>query len=183
MKILLIEDSIKTSKFLKNGLTENGFVVDSETDGQEGLTLAQINNYDLIILDVMLPSMDSWTILKKLRMNDNKSYIIMLTARNHVDYIVKGLSLGADDYIVKPFSFSELLARIKSILRRRPSILKDIFICHDLKIDFNKNEIFRGSERINLTPKEFTLLNFLIQNENSPVSRSVMIFPQFYRHN
>jgi two-component system, OmpR family, copper resistance phosphate regulon response regulator CusR len=172
MKLLLIENNVKVAVFLKKGLTENGYTVDVEADGHEGLVLAQTNNYDIIILDVMLSTTDSWEILKKLRMNDSKSYIIMLTGRSHIDSIIKGLNLGADDYLVKPFSFSELLARIRAVLRRQHSVLKRLFVCHDLKVDFNKNKVSRSSVKIDLTPKEFMLFTLLIKNENSAISRS-----------
>ena len=138
MKILIIEDAEKTASFLRKGLTEKGYVVDVESNGQEGLVLAQVNSYDLIILDVMLPQLDGWSILKELRASDNKTYIIMLTARDDTDDKVKGLNLGADDYLVKPFAFSELVARIQTVLRRQSSIQKDIMVFADLEIDLNK---------------------------------------------
>ncbi|APJ03419.1 heavy metal response regulator transcription factor [Silvanigrella aquatica] len=172
MRILIIEDAEKTASFLKKGLTEKGYVVDIESNGQEGLYLAQMNNYDLIILDVMLPEMDGWSILKELRTSDNKTYIIMLTARDDIDDKVKGLNLGADDYLVKPFAFSELVARIQTILRRKPTIQKDIIVIGDLEVDLNKKRVSRGGVKIDLTPKEFMLLSLLIRNNNVALSRS-----------
>ena len=172
MKILIIEDAEKTASFLKKGLTEKGYVVDVESNGQEGLILAQVNNYDLIILDVMLPQLDGWSILKELRASDNKTHIIMLTARDDIEDKVKGLNLGADDYLVKPFAFSELVARIQTVLRRKPTIQKDILAFADLEIDFNKKKVSREGKKIELTPKEFMLLSLLIRNHNVALSRS-----------
>ncbi|MGY3804156.1 heavy metal response regulator transcription factor [Pigmentibacter ruber] len=172
MKILIIEDAEKTASFLKKGLTEKGYVVDVESNGQEGLILAQVNNYDLIILDVMLPQLDGWSILKELRASDNKTHIIMLTARDDIEDKVKGLNLGADDYLVKPFAFSELVARIQTVLRRKPTIQKDILSFADLEIDFNKKKVSREGKKIELTPKEFMLLSLLIRNHNVALSRS-----------
>ncbi len=172
MKILIIEDAEKTASFLKKGLTEKGYVVDVESNGQEGLILAQVNNYDLIILDVMLPQLDGWSILKELRASDNKTHIIMLTARDDIEDKVKGLNLGADDYLVKPFAFSELVARIQTVLRRKPTIQKDILTFADLEIDFNKKKVSREGNKIELTPKEFMLLSLLVRNHNVALSRS-----------
>ena len=172
MKILIIEDAEKTASFLKKGLTEKGYVVDVESNGHEGLILAQVNNYDLIVLDVMLPEMDGWSILKELRTSDNKTYIIMLTARDDIEDKVKGLNLGADDYLVKPFAFSELVARIQTVLRRQSSIQKDIMIFSDLEVDLNKKKVTREGCKIELTPKEFMLLSLLIRNNSVALSRS-----------
>lgn len=172
MKILIIEDAEKTASFLRKGLTEKGYVVDVESNGQEGLVLAQVNNYDLIILDVMLPQLDGWSILKELRASDNKTYIIMLTARDDTEDKVKGLNLGADDYLVKPFAFSELVARIQTVLRRQSTIQKDIMVFADLEIDMNKKKVSREGNKIDLTPKEFMLLSLLIRNNSIALSRS-----------
>ena len=172
MKILIIEDAEKTASFLRKGLTEKGYVVDVESNGQEGLVLAQVNNYDLIILDVMLPQLDGWSILKELRASDNNTYIIMLTARDDTEDKVKGLNLGADDYLVKPFAFSELVARIQTVLRRQSTIQKDIMVFADLEIDMNKKKVSREGNKIDLTPKEFMLLSLLIRNNSIALSRS-----------
>ena len=120
MRVLIIEDAEKAASFLKKGLTEKGYVVDVEHDGFEGFIQAQNNNYDIILLDVMLPNMDGWSILEKLKEIKTKhANIIMLTSKDHTDNIVKGLNLGADDYLTKPFTFTELVARIKAITRRK----------------------------------------------------------------
>lgn len=172
MKILIIEDEIKTASFLRKGLSEKGFVVDIETNGNEGLIMAQTNQYDLIVLDIMLPDRDGWSILNELRALDNKVRVIMLTARDNVSDKVKGLNLGADDYLVKPFAFSELVARIQTILRRHSAIQKETFIFEDFEVHLNNKKVMREGKNIELTPKEFMLLTLLIRNNNIALSRS-----------
>lgn len=161
MKILLIEDESKIANYLKKGLTESGFVVDHAEDGESGLYLAQTGNYDIIILDVMLPKLDGWSVIKNLRDSGKNTLSLFLTARDSVDDRVKGWELGADGYLVKPFSFSELLAQIKSLLRRTPQRQANSIKIKDLEIDLIQHKAFRNGKKLDLTPKEFSLLSLL----------------------
>ncbi len=172
MRILIIEDAEKAASFLKKGLTEKGYVVDVEHDGLEGFIQAQNNNYDIILLDVMLPNMDGWSILEKLKEIKTKhANIIMLTSKDHTDNIVKGLNLGADDYLTKPFTFTELVARIKAITRRKKTKKNNILVFHDLEINLNNQKVTRNGNVIDLAPKEFELLSLLAQNNKIVLSR------------
>src|ERR1700751_2098647 len=135
MKILVVEDEVKTAKFLKKGLNEAGFVVDVAKDGFEGFHLAREVEFDLVILDVMLPSLDGWQVLTRLRQSGRRSLVLLLTARDSVQERVRGLELGADDYLVKPFAFSELLARVRTLPRRVPAQHEDLLRIDDLWID------------------------------------------------
>ena len=163
MHILIIEDEKKTSSFLRKGLTESGYVVDTEENGDEGLLLALDINYDLIILDVMLPSRDGWSILSTLRQAGKQIPVLFLTARDAVQDRVKGLELGADDYLIKPFAFSELLARVRLLLRRAPARPSETLQIADLEIEFARQKATRGGRRLDLTPKEFALLSLLMR--------------------
>ena len=159
MRILIIEDSEKTASFLKKGLKEKGYIVDVENDGMKGYITAQTNIYDLIILDVMLPSMDGHEILEKLKkIKDYNTFIIMVTAKDSTSEIVHCLQLGADDYLVKPITFPELVARIKALLRRSPVNVKESLIFDDLEIDLNKQLVIREGKELFLSKKEFQIL-------------------------
>ena len=158
MHLLLIEDERKTSAYLAKGLTENGCVVDVAETGDEGLQLGLEGGYDLIVLDVMLPVIDGWSVLAALRRRNRQIPILLLTARDSVEDRVKGLELGADDYLIKPFAFSELLARVRTLLRRGPSRLPDVLVIADLEIDVPQHRAFRGGQRLDLTPREFSCL-------------------------
>jgi two-component system copper resistance phosphate regulon response regulator CusR len=175
MRILVIEDETKTGEYLLNGLTEAGYVVDVATNGIDGLHLAQEMGYDLILLDVMMPQMDGWTVMKKLG-ERTKTPVLFLSARGTLEDRLKGLDLGADDYLVKPFSFAELLARIRIILRRgqpqKPE--EEVFEVGDLRIDIAKRRVERGGQRITLTNKEFNLLQFFVQHQGQVLSRSLI---------
>ena len=175
MRILIVEDEAKTLGYLKKGLTEAGFIVDTASRGEDGLSLANSKEYDLLILDVMLPGLDGWNILAELRKKDNQTPAIFLTARDSVDDRVKGLKLGADDYLIKPFAFSELLARIQTILRRGRAAreLEKIKIA-DLEIDALSYKASRGGKRIDLTQKEFLLLSVLARHPGRVFSRTVL---------
>lgn len=172
MHILIIEDEKKTSSFLRKGLTESGYVVHTEENGDEGLLLALDINYDLIILDVMLPSRDGWSILSTLRQAGKQVPVLFLTARDAVQDRVKGLELGADDYLIKPFAFSELLARVRLLLRRAPARPSEILQIADLEIQFARQKAIRGGQRLDLTPKEFALLSLLMRRAGEVLSRT-----------
>ena len=173
MKILIIEDEVKTIDYLKRGLTEQGYSVDAATDGLDGLHLASTGDYDAIILDIMLPGLDGISLLKSLRPSNNTP-VIMLTAKDAVASRLEGFQAGADDYLVKPFSFLELLARLQVITQRvRTKEQTNIYI-GDLHIDLLARRATRGSSRLDLTAKEFSLLEVLAQRQSQIVSKTVI---------
>jgi two-component system copper resistance phosphate regulon response regulator CusR len=174
MKILVIEDEVKTAKFLKKGLSEAGFVIEVAADGQEGLHLAQEVNFDLVILDVMLPVLDGWQVLARLRETEQKALVLMLTARDAVHERVRGFELGADDYLVKPFAFSELLARVRSLLRRSTLRRQETLCTADLEIDLLRHRATRAGHRLDLTSKEFLLLTLLARRAGEVLSRTLI---------
>jgi len=164
MKILIVEDEPKTGDYLKQGLTEAGFVTDLARDGWEGLELAQIGHYDLLILDVMLPGLNGWQVLEGVRRAGVEMPVLFLTARDQVEDRVKGLELGADDYLVKPFAFSELLARVRSLVRRGHSSLESTVLkAADLELDLLRRRAMRAGNKIELTAKEFALLELFLR--------------------
>jgi two-component system copper resistance phosphate regulon response regulator CusR len=172
MHILIIEDQHKTASFLAKGLTEEGFVVDIANNGMDGQHNINHIYYDLIILDVMLPGKDGWSILEDLRRAKQQTPVLLLTAKDSVEDRVKGLKLGADDYLIKPFAFSELLARIRSILRRGPVREINTITIANLEIDAIKHQVTRNGLRIDLTPKEFQLLLLLARRQGEVLSRT-----------
>jgi two-component system, OmpR family, copper resistance phosphate regulon response regulator CusR len=172
MRALIIEDEKKTGQYLKKGLTENGFIVDVAENGEDGLHLATTVEYSFIILDVMLPDRDGWSIITELRQRGKQTPVIFLTARDSIDDRVKGLELGADDYLVKPFAFSELLARIRTVLRRGPARYPEVLQVKDLEIDFLKRKAKRGAKRLDLSPKEFLLLWLLTSHAGEILTRT-----------
>jgi len=174
MRILVVEDEPKTATYLHKGLSENGFVVDTARRGEDGLHLALTASYDAIILDVALPGCDGWTILAALRQAGKLTPVLFLTARDAVADRVKGLELGADDYLVKPFAFTELLARLRSILRRGPARQPEILRVADLELDFIRHRATRGGQRLELTPKEFALLALLARRQGEVLSRTLI---------
>jgi two-component system copper resistance phosphate regulon response regulator CusR len=174
VKILVVEDEVKTGDYLKQGLSEAGFVVDLMRDGNDGLHAATTEPYDLLILDIMLPGRDGWSILKSLREGGNHTPAIFLTARDEVDDRVKGLELGADDYLVKPFAFSELLARVRSLLRRGKTTEPDIMRIADMELDLRRRRVTRAGRRIALTAKEFALLELLLRRHDEVLPRSLI---------
>jgi two-component system, OmpR family, copper resistance phosphate regulon response regulator CusR len=174
MHVLIVEDERKTASFLRKGLTENGFVVDVSNYGEEGLELALTREYDLLILDVLLPGREGWSILAELRRAGKKIPVLFLTARDRVEDRVKGLELGADDYLIKPFAFSELLARVRSILRRGSGVQKQTLNVSDLQIDLLRQKVTRGSKRIDMTSKEFALLSLLARRSGEVLSRTLI---------
>jgi len=174
MKILIVEDEAKTAKFLKKGFEEAGFVIDVAGDGFESLHLALEVDFDLIILDVMLPGLDGWQVLSRLREAGRRSLVLLLTARDAVQERVRGLELGADDYLVKPFAFSELLARVRSLLRRGPARQPETIRMADLEIDLLRQRATRAGQRLDLTSKEFSLLTLLARRQGEVLSRTLI---------
>lgn len=174
MRILIVEDEPKTGKYLKQGLTEAGFVTDLVRDGLDGKHRALTETYDLIILDVMLPTVNGWEIIETIRQADKNMPVLFLTARDGIDDRVKGLELGADDYLIKPFAFSELLARVRTLLRRGKVRDSDILQVADLVLDLKRRKLKRGGKRIELTVKEFALLELLLRRRGEVLSRSLI---------
>lgn len=174
MRLLIVEDEPKTAAYLKRGLSENGFVADLAHDGDQAIGFAETSKYDLIVLDIMLPRRDGWSVLAHLRASRDQTPVICLTARDAVDDRVKGLRAGADDYLTKPFAFSELLARIHTVLRRAPQRAPECIRIVDLELDLAKQRAVRGGRRLELTPKEFLLLSLLARNVGNVLSRTVI---------
>lgn len=173
MHLLVIEDEEKAGEYLRKGLAETGFVVDLARTGADGLHAAKTGNYDLILLDVMLPLLDGWQVLKELRQYKDVP-ILMLTARDALDDRVRGLEGGADDYMTKPFAFAELVARIRTLLRRGPVREAEFFQVGDLEIDVLRRRVRRAGNRIALTAKEFALLHLLAQRQGEVLARPVI---------
>lgn len=171
MNILIVEDESKIAHFLAKGFVESGYHCAIAQDGQEALFLLQKHSFDLVLLDVMLPQLDGWTVLETLR-TFSKIPVLMLTAKDHVLDRVKGLELGADDYLVKPFSYIELLARVKSLLRRIPQTESESYQVANLKLHRLSHEAYRDTQKIDLTPKEFILLQLLMQHQDEVLTRT-----------
>jgi heavy metal response regulator len=176
VRILYVEDDPTAIAYIAKGLTEHGYEVDAARDGNVGLERALDLAYDLLVLDVMLPGMDGFQVLRELRQRGVETPAIFLSARGEVDDRVTGLDLGADDYLRKPFAFSELLARIRAVTRRRSDRPNDAVRCvADLVFDSRRRSVTRGGASIDLTAKEFSLLECLIENEGIPLSRKMII--------
>jgi len=173
MRILIVEDEPKTAAYIKKGLNEHAFVVDVANNGIEGLHLATSGNYDLILLDVMLPGADGWTVIQGIR-RQKQTPVFFLSARDEVADRVKGLELGADDYLIKPFAFSELLARIQTILRRGAAKIDPVVRIADLEVDLVRRRVSRAGQRIELTAKEYTLLDYFVRHHGEVVSRTLI---------
>lgn len=175
MRLLIVEDEVKTGNYLQQGLTEAGFIVDLARTGLDGHHLALTGSYDVIILDVMLPDVDGWRIMQALRDAKSTTPVLFLTARDSVEDRVKGLELGADDYLVKPFAFSELLARVRTLLRRgsTPAYQTEMQVA-DLVLDIPRRRAVRQDVRINLTNKEFALLELLVRRQGEVLPRSLI---------
>ena len=171
MRILVIEDEMKTAAFLAKGLREAGFRVEVAHDGEAGLATAQRGKFDLLVVDIMLPKKDGWTLVEALRDEGSRTPILFLTARDSVRDRVKGLELGADDYLVKPFAFSELLARVRSLHRRASPRQAGQLRIDDLKIDTRRHRATRRGVDLDLTPKEFLLLTQLARSAGEAVTR------------
>lgn len=172
MRVLLVEDYDPLRKSLAQGLREAGFAVDASADGEEGLWYAHSNDYDVIVLDIMLPKLDGLTILTRLREAGNHAQVLLLTAKDTVQDRVKGLNLGADDYLIKPFAFEELLARVRALVRRRYDAGDPVIRVRDLEVNTAARTVRRAGERIDLTAREYTLLEFLALRAGQVVSRT-----------
>jgi len=173
MKLLVIEDDPKTSQLMAKGLSSEGFSVDVEQDGEAGLQAAIMQRPDLIVLDVMLPKIDGWTVLSRLREKDTRTPVLMVTARDAVDQRVRGLSLGADDYIVKPFAFAELVARVHTVLRRLPNAAaSDALQFEDLRVDLARHKAYRADQPLELSNKEMLLLALLVRRHGQILTRT-----------
>jgi two-component system, OmpR family, copper resistance phosphate regulon response regulator CusR len=171
MRILIVEDERKTGEYLKKGLEESGFSIDLAQDGVDGLHLALEEDYDVIVLDVMMPRKDGWSVLKELRVQKSTP-VLYLSARDDIEDRVRGLELGADDYLVKPFAFVELLARVRTLVRRGPPRENEVTVVGDLEIDSIRRRVKRGGTRIELTPREFSLLQLLARRRGEVLSRT-----------
>ena len=174
MRLLIIEDEKKVAGFIKKGLEEETYVVDVAYDGEEGLLLAQQGEYDLIILDLMLPVMDGLEVLSSLRAKKNDVPIILLTAKNSVEEKVTGLNKGADDYLTKPFAFSELMARIRVLLRRGKAETKTELQIDNLTLDMVSHKVKRNGKEIELTGKEYSLLEYFLRNQGKVLTRTMI---------
>jgi len=172
IRLLIVEDYRPLQQSLTKGLQEAGFAVDTTGDGEEGLWYAMGNDYDVIILDLMLPGINGLEILKKLRAKGRQSHILILTAKDTVEDRVAGLDLGADDYLVKPFAFKELLARVRALLRRRYRVKNPRIKVKDLRIDLTTQRVWRGRQELELTPREYALLEYLAMRAGQTVSRT-----------
>ena len=173
MRILIVEDEPKTAAYVRKGLMEHGYVIDVASDGLDGLHLATTTEYDLILLDVMLPGIDGWSVLQGVR-RQRQTPVLFLSARDQVDDRVKGLKLGADDYLVKPFAFSELLARVQSVLRRGLLPHDQTLRIADLEIDPLRRRVTRSGDRIELTAKEYALLEYFARHTGEMCSRTLI---------
>lgn len=174
MKLLIVEDERKTREYLQQGLSEAGFLVDISASGDDGLHLADSHSYDLIILDIMLPGLNGFEFLKAMRRQGLATPVLLLSARDLVEDRVQGLELGADDYLIKPFSFAELLARVRTILRRGRTLESNEVQLADLQVDFLKRRVTRNGQRIDLTAKEFALLALLLRRQSEVLPRSLI---------
>jgi len=183
MQVLLIEDDLKTASFILKGLKEAGFAVDHVTDGERGLQMASVEVFDVAIVDIMLPKMDGLTIIETLRKQRINTPVIILSAKRAVDDRVKGLQKGGDDYLTKPFAFSELLARVQGLIRRSSGISEPTSLtCCELSMDLLTREVAREGKEIDLQPREFALLEYLMRNQGKVVSKT-MIMEHVWNYN
>lgn len=176
MRILIVEDDQKIGSFVLKGLKEAGFAVDRSADGEDGLRLALTGTYDAAVIDLMLPTRDGLSLIGELRSRKMKIPVIILSAKRSVDERVKGLQAGGDDYLTKPFSFSELLARIQALIRRASGVVEPSSLTvGNLSVDLLRREIFRGTKKIDLQPREFALLEYLMRNTGTVVSKTMIL--------
>jgi heavy metal response regulator len=174
MRLLVVEDEKKVANFLKKGLEEEYYAVDVAYDGEQALYMIELNDYDLVLLDIMLPRIDGMTVLRRIRENSNFVPILMVTAKDSVDNIVEGLDAGCDDYLTKPFAFSELLARIRALLRRDKEAKTPILEVGDLRLSPLTHEVTRCDRNIDLTAKEYALLEYFMRNPNRVLTRTMI---------
>jgi len=174
VRILVVEDNVKMAESIRRGLKERGYVVDLSHDGEDGMHLATTEPYDLVILDIMLPKYDGVQILKRMREKELSTPVIFLTAKDAVDDRIKGLDAGADDYIVKPFSYGELMARVRAHLRRSLTETASLLKVGDLTLDLEKHEARRGDKVTQLSSKEFVLLKYFMQNVDKVLTRTAI---------
>lgn len=174
MRILVVEDEKKVASFIKRGLEEEGFTVDAAFDGEEGLYMAETNSYDLILMDVMLPKMDGLTVVQKLRERKITTSVLCLTAKDTVDDIVSGLNSGSDDYLTKPFAFAELLARVRALLRRGSQDRGAELTFADLRLDPVAHKVWRSNKELDLTAKEYALLEYFMRNPHQILTRTMI---------
>lgn len=182
MMILIVEDEVKTATYLKKGFSEYGLDSEIASDGEDGLQRALSGRYDFVILDVMLPKRDGWSVITELRKRGCDVPVIMLTALDAFPSRVKGLDLGVDDYVVKPFSFSELYARIRTISRRGPFLKQENLLVADMELELDTHRVTRGGKEIELTPKEFAILLLLVRKTGEVVSRTRIIEKVWKKH-
>jgi two-component system OmpR family response regulator len=176
VRILLVEDDVKIASFISHGLKEAGFAVDHAVNGQDGLHLALNESYDAAIIDIMLPKLDGLSLIEILRQQSINTPVLILSAKRSVDDRVKGLQTGGDDYLTKPFSFSELLARVQALIRRATGVTDPVSLSTgDLSVNLLTREVTRGSEKIDLQPREFALLEYLMRNEGRVVSKAMIL--------
>lgn len=175
MRILIVEDEAGVAGFVEQGLTEAGYAVDVARDGSEGLEYALAFEYDVMVLDIMLPKMNGLDLLHEIRDKRVKVPVLLLTARDGVDDRVKGLDVGADDYLIKPFAFPELLARIRALLRRPPLQSGNLLSMNDLEMDVTQREVRRAGKKIELSPREFSLLELLLRHPNQVLTRTQIV--------
>jgi DNA-binding response OmpR family regulator len=172
MRILVVEDEAGIAHFIRQGLTEAGYAVDLAWDGRDGLEFALSADYDVLVLDIMLPGLDGLEVLAELRRRGNKVPALMLTARDTVPDRVAGLDAGADDYLIKPFSFQELLARLRALMRRPPLQTGTVLMVGDLEMDTSRRQVQRGARSIELSPREFAVLEYLMRHPNQVLTRT-----------
>jgi two-component system OmpR family response regulator len=175
MRILLVEDEPKMAAVIARGLRHEGYAVDTASDGDDALFQARVNDYDAIVLDVMLPGTDGFEVCRTLRRERRWAPVLMLTARDHVEDRIDGLDAGADDYLVKPFSFGELLARLRALVRRRPRERPPVLRAGDVELDPASHVVRRAGQDVELTPREFALLRFLLENPDEVLTRTRLL--------
>ena len=174
MRLLVVEDEPAIADFVVRGLAEQGYAVDLASDGAAALDLAEVGSFDVIVLDIVLPKVDGLTVCRRLRERGNKTPVLMLTARDTVDDRVRGLDTGADDYLVKPFAFAELVARVRALSRREPHATDPVICVGDLELDTTTRRAKRGERSIDLTTKEYALLEYLMRNPNRVLTRTMI---------